>query len=186
MAHCEHIVVWHINADEYAAVAESYNRTLSKHDKYVVLGRKYLARLVATLIEKENSNAEGIVATSKPSTAKSVGSIVPENNHPAGVQSVPAVVHGSNYGCSSGAHATSNVEDPESAKVDEKSSEPQCKPCMCAECKIRTIGELSAPEVFGLLCLLVGFANGFYIVVYYVAMLVCYLLVKEFEWIGGS
>ena len=185
MAHCEHIIVWHINADEYTAVTESCNRLLSKPDKYVVLGPKYLARLVATLIDKESGNAEGIVETSEPSTTKSVGSIVPENKHLAGVQSVPAVVHGSNSACSSEAHATSNVEDPKSAKVEKESSEPQCKTCKCAECKVRTIGEFSAAEICGLLCILVGFLNGCYIVGYYVIMLFCYLIVKEFEWIGN-
>ena len=187
MAHCEHIIVWHISADEYAAVTESYIRTLSKPHKHVVLGAKYLADLVAPLIDKESSNAEGIVTTSEPSTTKSVGSIVPKNNHPAEVQSAQAVVHvhGSSFASSSAAHATSNVEDTESAKVDKKSSEPQCKTCKCAECKVRTIGEISAAEVCGLLCVLVGFLNGCYIVGYYLIMLICYLIVKECEWIGN-
>ena len=183
MAHCEHIIVWHISADEYAAVTESYMRTLSKPDKYVVLGPKYLAQLVAPLIDKKSSHAEGIVATSKPSTTKSVGSIVPNNNHPAGVQPVSAVVPGSNYACPSGTDAISNVEDPKSAKVDKKSSESQCQTCKCAECKVVTIWESSAAEVCGVLCVLVGFLNGCYIIGYYVMMLISYLIVKECEWI---
>ena len=185
MAHCEHIIVWHINAEEYAALAKSRNRILSRSDKYVVLGPTYLAQLVATLIDKESSNAEGIITTSKPSTTKSVGSIVPENNHPAGVQPVPAVVHRSDHAHSSGADATSNLEDPKSAKIDKKSSEPQCKSCKCAECKVKTIGEYSAAELCGLLCVLVGLLNGCYIIGYYVVMLICYLIVKGFEGIGN-
>ena len=185
MAYCEHIIVWHINADEYAAVTESCNHTLSKSDKYVVLGPKYLAQVVATLTDKKSSNTKDIFAKSKSSTTKSVGSIMPESNHPAGVQSVPAVVHESNYASSAGADATSNVEDPKSAKVDKNSSEPQCKTCKCAECKVRKIGEFSAAEICGILCVLVGFLNGCCIVGYYVIVLICCLIVKEFEWIGN-
>ena len=183
MAHCEHIIVWHINADEYAAVAESCNRTLSKPDKYVVLGPKYLDRLVETLIDKEKSNAESIVATSKPSTTKPVDSIVPENNPAAGVQSVPAVVPAKSVGS---ILPENSSPAGESAKVDGKSSEPQCKPCMCAKCKVPTLGELSGGECCGLLCILVGIVNGCYIVGYYFVMLISYLVVKESDWIGSS
>ena len=183
MAHCEHIIVWHINADEYAAVAESCNRTLSKPDKYVVLGRKYLDRLVATLIDKEKRNAEGIVATSKPFTTKPVDSIVLENNTTAGVQSVPAVVPAKSMGS-----ILSENSSPagESDKVDGKSSEPQCKPCMCAKCKVPTLRELRGSQLFGFLCIIVGLVNGCYIVGYYFMMLIWYLVVKELDWIGSS
>ena len=182
MAHCEHIIVWHISADEYAAVTESYIRTLSKCDKYVVLGPKYLAHLVAPLIDKESSNTEGMIVTSKPSTTNSMGPIVPENKHPAGVQSSPAVVHGSNSACPSQANAISHVAGPKSAKVDKKSSESQCQTCKCADCKVVSIWESSAVEVCGVLCVLVGFLNGCYIIGYYVIMLIRYLAVKECEW----
>ena len=175
MAYCEHIIVWRIKAEEYAAVTESGNHTLSKSDKYVVLGPKYLAQLMATLIGNESSNVEDIFATSRSSTTKSVGSIMPENSYTAGVQSALPVVHQSNY-ASSGADTTSNVENPKSAKGDKSSSNPQCKICKCAECKVRTTGESSAAEVCGLLCVLVGFLNGCYIIGYYVIILVCYLV----------
>lgn len=127
MSHCEHIIVWHLNNDDYTLVNKYIKHKLSQHDKLVLLGQRHLAPWIKYLVKKVNGKAEGLAATSEPSTAKLVPSSRRTGQSPEGMQSVRGAALGAKNAPSSEAKSTTTVFGTGSIKPAEFHKEK----CVC-------------------------------------------------------
>ena len=165
MPHCEHIVVWHLDDDDWAIIMNSLRHELSKQDKFVLLGRSYVFPWIKHLVDKENRKTEGFAATSKSSTVKSVPSSMQTEKSPAGLPSTRAVILGSSQACSFGTKSiatVSNIKHLRSAEIHEENLEPHGKGWDYADCVVDILTEWEGTLLLNVLvvCTLAGWAYG--------------------------
>lgn len=174
MSHCEHIVVWHLNNDDHTLVNKYIKHKLSQHDKLVLLGQRHLAPWIKYLVKKVNSKAEGLAATSEPSTAKSVPSSRRTGQSPEGMQSVRGAALGAKNAPSSRAKSTTTVFGTGSikpAEVHKENIEPRREECV----RMGKPGPLTQKDGVELALFIIGifgpWAYGSYVAVCYMKTL---------------